>query len=56
MKMRATPTTALKTAARRAEIVLPVVDFVRTDDACLVTSFHDIRRESQAKGQEEIGD
>jgi hypothetical protein len=56
MKMRATPTTAAKTAARRPEILLPVVDLVSTDYACLLTSYHDIRRESQAKGQQEKGD
>jgi hypothetical protein len=56
MKMRAAPTTAAKTAARRPEILLPVVDLVSTDYACLLTSYHDIRRESQAKGQQEKGD
>jgi hypothetical protein len=56
MKIRATPTTALKTTARRAEILLPVVDLASISYACLVASFHDIRRKSQAKGHKEKGD
>jgi hypothetical protein len=56
MKMRAAPMAVANTAARRPEILLPVVELVSTDYACLLTSYHDIRRESQAKGQQEKGD